>query len=163
VVRPDATRPSSSLKVAAAYLLLCGTASLLITLFVPPRSDFSNLTTAVKAGGYARQLLFCLCFLVGGVGIFLGKRWARTLSLVVLVVEIPNSAAHFAWGFAGGKPGLSVHIGALITLVVWNGMWFYIVLQGGVRGGRNGRADDTGDSQGRYVSADAERCNEDQE
>jgi hypothetical protein len=115
-----------SLKIAAAYLLLCGTASVIMLACVSLHSGF----TAREVGACAREILFCLSYLVSGVGILLSNRWACNLALVILVAESPYSAARFARGFAGGKPNLSVYLFSFILVIAWSGVWFYIICRG---------------------------------
>lgn len=126
-------RPSLplSVKVAAIYLLWCGLFGVLCPLLGlgPHHAEFEAKSTAFKIGSQARSISFALAFLIAGVGILSRKAWARKLALVLLVLAIPYSATAFAWGFARGRPGLSLLFLSHGLLAAWNGLWFYLLFR----------------------------------
>ena len=120
-----------SVKLAAFYLLWCGISGVMWPLLGlgSHHAEFEAKSAAFKAGSYVRSISFALAFLIAGVGILSRKSWARKLALVLLVLDIPYSATEFAWGFARGRPSLSVLLVSYGMLAAWSGLWFYLLMR----------------------------------
>jgi hypothetical protein len=117
------------LKVAAIYLMISGAVGLLwpILGLGPHHSEFEMQSLSYKLGAYSRQILFDVLFVISGVGLLLRKSWARKMALVLLVLGTLYAANSFAWGFARGRPHLSLYLVSFGIAAVWNGLWFYLL------------------------------------
>ena len=123
-----------SLGIAAGYLLLIGTLDLVLPFLGilgigSQYPEFQAKNIAHKTGAYFRELTLSILFLISGVGLFLRKSWARKLALVMLIITAVYTSYQFAWGFAGGKPNITV-LGMSFAIVgAWNAIWFFLIFK----------------------------------
>jgi hypothetical protein len=121
----------STLSVAAGYLLVVGICGLLVQLLQlgPNHPEFQAQTSAFRIGAQTRELAFAAISVVAAIGLFGHHAWARTLALVLLVVEIMFTSNAFAWGFSKGRPTRRVLFISRIAMALWNGFWFYLIFR----------------------------------
>lgn len=117
------------LKIAASYLILIGLAGLIIPLtnlgiYHP---EFVAKTILYKQGAYSKEIIVNIIFVISGVGLFLGKLWARKMALIIIIISTIYTANSFAWGFANGRPNILTLVISLIIACLWNFIWFALI------------------------------------
>ena len=119
------------LKVVATYLILSGAIGLIwpLTGLGPHHPEFEAKSIAYKLGAYSRTYLFDLIFIISGIGIFLKKAWARKTALVIIALNAIYVTNEFAWGFAKGKPSLTIYLVSFAIVGAWGAIWFYLVFK----------------------------------
>lgn len=119
------------LKIAAIYLIVVGVIGLIWPLLNigPNHHEFQSKSIAYKAGSYFREIVINIIFITSGIGLFFRKTWARKLSLIVITISTIYATNSFAWGYARGKPSLTIYIISFLIVGLWNAMWFYIIFR----------------------------------
>ena len=118
-----------ALRITAFYLVVFGFLGSIWPLLGigPSYFEFDAQTLLYKISAYSKELLVSLGFFVSGIGIFLGKAWARTTGLWSLAVAAYLGGTTIAWGWAGGRPTSEVLAYSYVASIVWYGFWFYIL------------------------------------
>jgi hypothetical protein len=121
--------PRWNLEIAAGYLILIGIVGIVWPLLDlgPKHKEFQAQSLAFRLGAHLRQLTLSAATAVAGVGLFLNHAWARKLALGLLLIGTIYTANAFAWGFSGGPPTLRVLWFSRIAILLWNGVWFYVI------------------------------------
>lgn len=121
----------SGLKVVTVYFLVFGLLGLVWPLLDigPHHPEFEAKSFAFRAGSYVRQSIQELGFLACGVGLLLGRVWARKAAVVMLVIATIYGGNQFAWGLANGQPTNSTLAISYAAVVAWNAIWIYLLLK----------------------------------
>ena len=117
------------LKIAAIYLILLAVAGLILPLtsLVPHHPEFIAKTIFYKQGAYSKEIILDILFFISGVGLFFRKSWARRMALITITISTIYAANSFAWGFAKGKPSITVLSISFIIVGLWNSIWFFLI------------------------------------
>ena len=95
----------------------------------PHHPEFEIKSFAYKIGAYFRSSIFDLIFIISGIGIFFKKAWARKMALAIIAVNAIYTTNEFAWGFAKGKPNLTVYLISFTIVGIWSAIWFYLIFK----------------------------------
>ena len=119
------------LKIAAIYLIISGAIGLILpfTGLGPNHPEFEAKNITYKLGVYSRTFLFDIVFVISGIGILLKKSWARKSALIIIVLSAIYTTHEFSWGFARGKPSLSIYLLSSAVIGAWSGIWFFLVFK----------------------------------
>ena len=132
-------RLHTALKVAAFYMIVVGLIGLTFPFIADTSQypEFAAQSLAYKVGAYAREVTLSAVFVVCGSGLLLAKPWARTLGMVVLVIASYFNGIQFAWGLAGGPPTTKILAISYSVVIVWNGLWLFLIYRYGARSEAN--------------------------
>jgi hypothetical protein len=119
------------LKITAIYLIISGAIGLIwpFTGLGPHHPEFEMKSLAYKLGAYSRGFLFDIVFVVSGIGILFKKTWARKTALIIIVLSAIYTTNEFAWGFAKGKPSLSIYLLSFAIIGTWSAIWFFLIFK----------------------------------
>lgn len=120
---------NKGIKIASIYIIIAGALGIIFSFIGPGPNypEFEAKSLAFKLGSYTKEHLINILFVVSGIGILKKKNWARKMALTILVVGCIYSSNDFAWGLAGGPPPPPVRLISLGILILWNGLWFYLI------------------------------------
>jgi hypothetical protein len=130
-------------KIAAVYLIFTGLLGVIWYLFdIGPfvwkmfglhaqHPEFEALGPLTKITIYVRSVVVDSLFLISGIGIFLRKRWAKKLGLVMIAISSYYFTRNFARGLAGGKPDVLILFLSAGISFIWHGIFFYLLLDHG--------------------------------
>jgi hypothetical protein len=135
----DTPKISKTLKIGAIVLITSGFLALVFPIsnsifqFQPEHPEFLAKSLEFKIGAYARQFGIGAIYLISGIGILTRKIWARKTGLITLAINgliyFPKDVSWgIASGFGGGKPTLNIYIVAYCVSLIWNGIFFYLLL-----------------------------------
>jgi hypothetical protein len=117
-------------KIAAWYLVLV--ACLGIALLFAPSTEYPGVppkSAAAKAGGYTREGVLSLAYVVAGIAILRRRRWASRFAVGCIIVAAFYTGKQFAWGFAGGRPTLSTLLMSYVAVGLWDALWIWLLIK----------------------------------